>query len=308
MRRLSIGSSGLLMVSHLAAYGLASALEAGGEYAFVGHEAESPELEPFVLTPASPERVVHCVRESAQACREVVDADIGKDRAAIWSRFTDSKRAPLALRAREGLLDRVDGGLAARLIAGLGAPVTWGSEKTKPSAGATRLDGVPGNATSDFVRGVLRRTRPAAEQADRAELEEIWSGAEVTLGADHEDRTGWGPPGIRVHLAHQWLAALGLGQLPVGLTTHGGRTPCCFQRPGEPLTVQLPVCSPAASAPRLRALLARSEFASAGVNGPLGARVRALGVPCLVRFQARQASNPNMVAFTFDRGQPLDMA
>ncbi|HLH66171.1 MAG TPA: hypothetical protein VKV27_10750 [Solirubrobacteraceae bacterium] len=308
--RLRIGSSGLLLVSHLAAYGLAAALEVGGERAFVGCEADSPELEPFVLTSAPPERAVECVRASALACREVVDADIAKDRPAIWARFvTEKARAPRALQAREQLLDGVQHGLSARLVAGLGAPMTWGGEKATPAQGATRLDGVAGNSTSDFVRGVLRRTRPAAEEADRDELLAIWAGDDLLLGAEHKDRTGWGPPGIRVHLAHQWLAALGLGQLPVGLTTRGSRTPCCFKLRGEPLTVQLPVCSPPASAPRLRALLARSELASPELHGPPSARLRALGVPCLVRFQERPAPGRNRAGiFTFARGEPVDLA
>jgi hypothetical protein len=313
-QRIHIGSSGLLLVSHLAAYGMAVALETAGESVFVAHDLDSPDLEPLVITSVSLQRVVECVRASARACQRVVDADIAAGRPTIWARATDSKRALEALSAREHLLDELQdasggGGaiLPMRLIAGLGAPVTWGDERTKPSWGATVLDGVAGNSTSDFVRGVLRRTRPVAEHLELDDLRMLWSGSQVGLGEEHADRTGWAPPGTRIHLAHQWLAALGLCQLPVGLTSRAGRTPCSLERDGQPLTVQLPVCPLPVSAPRLRSLLALRELSSRDLGALDRSRLRALGIGSLLRFPRNQASNAKMVAFNFARGEWLEL-
>jgi len=307
MERLSIGSSGLLLASHLAAYGLASVLDAQGERAFVGHDLKSAEVEPFVLTPAALGRVLECVRCSADVCSDVVNADVNPGQPVLYPRFTKLDRGPDVLAARESLLEGLDpkgGRLALHLAAGLGAPVTWGPSRTKPSEGATWLDGVPGNSTSDLVRGLLRRTLPAADALTLQEATALWSGQLRALGDEHRDHTYWAPPEARIHLAHQWLAALGLGVLPVGLRKNGGRTPCCHRGGnGEP-RVRLPLFAAPVSLPRLRAVLALAEFSLAQLRWVDRARLRALGVEGVVEMGTLGSSqNRKMLEFRFGRGE-----
>jgi hypothetical protein len=311
MPTLKVPISGLLLVSHLTAYSLGATLEAGGERVFVGHDPDSLELEPRVETRAALGRVLECVRRTAMDCRRVVEADLAPGRPAIWARFTDTERAPAALQLRERLLDEAEtsgAALSARLLAGLGAPAAW-LAKAKPSQGASQLDGVAGNSTSDFVRGVLRRTLSAALDATSDELHALWCESEPPIPDDNdEDKTGWSPPGVRIHPLHQWLAAVGLTQLTVGLSASGrSRTPCCW-RNGPQRGVRLPIPDAPISMPMLRALLMLPELAGPEVTARDAARLRAIGVAEVLNFRViDQAANPNMVAFRFGRGDRLEL-
>jgi hypothetical protein len=314
MRTFTIPLSGHLLVAHLAAYGLGAVLDAEHEDAFVGHDQLSLEIEAEVTTSASVERAAQLIRQSADECERAVEADVYPDksgndrRAAIWARSTRPELAGEALPQREALLDYAerDGALTAiGLLVGLGAPAVWSGNR--PQDGASALDGVFGNNTSDFVRGLLRRVRPAAASAQAHDLGVLWSGSE-TSAPEEDDRTGWSPRGTRVDHVHQWLAALGLGLLPVGQSSQGtGQTPCCFWREGRGVT--LPVLSAPVSLARLRALVQRPELMRppASLGAPEAGRLRALGVRELVTFARIDRGNAKSVAFTFARGDRIEL-
>lgn len=299
MHELRLPVSGRTLVGHMAAYGLALVLDNGREDAFVGHDPDSLELDPLVATGAGSARTAELVRASASGCEDIVEADMtpgctGNDRRpVVWARATRVDRALAAVPMREALLDTEEGRggrLAVALTVGLGAPAPWASDK--PHRGASRLDGVMGNHTSDFVRGALRRSRAAAVDVTAEEL---------TAPKDPAaDKTGWSPPGTSVAPAVQWLAALGLGLLPVGLVAHGyARTPAATS--GRPYGVTLPILSRPVSVPRLRALLQRVELGV--VDGSLvpeqSARLRALGVSEVAHFPKVDRSTPQSVQFFF---------
>lgn len=298
-------ASGRTLVAHLSAYGLASVLDLAGHDAFISHDPDSLELEPIVHTPVSLDEVADVVRAAARDCESIVEADLvpgktGNDRRpVIWARATRLDRAQAALSCREALLDEVEdfaSGTPVALVAGLGAPAPWTGDK--PHRGASRLDGVIGNHTSDFVRGALRGARRAAEVVT-AEL--LISSADATL-----DKTGWSPPGTRLPLCSQWLAGLGLGLLPVGLDgVAAARTPAVSAT--RPQCVRLPVFAAPVSVPRLRAVLQSVELvAGRGGDEPRdAARLRALGVRELARFAKIDESNPQSVRFHFARGEVI---
>lgn len=317
MQTLTIPLSGQLLVAHLAAYGLGFALDVAGEQAFVGHDPESLEMDPQISTTADLMRIAECVRNTTAHCEEPVKADLVAANASkdgrpvlwpvIWARATAMARASAVLPVREELLDRLEcrgARVATELMAGLGAPAAWLDDK--PQRGASRLDGVAGNSTSDFVRGVLRRALPAASSVTADDLQPLWTGAGSTITAD-DDKTGWSPPGTRVALLYQWLAAVGLSQLPVGLSSHGSsRTPGRW-RDAEAQGARLPVLAAPTSMARLRALLQLPELVLP-VLGPADAgRLRALGIQELVSFPLLNRSNGNMVAFSFGRATRLEL-
>jgi hypothetical protein len=312
VRTLTIPYSGQLLVAHLAAYGLGFVLDAGGEEVFVGHDPYSLEMEPQVSTAASFDRIAECVRNAAAECQEPIEADLvpgktGNDRRpVVWARATAMARATDALRLREGILDDLErraARVAAGTIAGLGAPAAWLGDH--PERGASRLDGVLGNHTSDFVRGVMRRTRRSALSAAADGLEVEWMTGETTVEGD-TDRTGWVPPGTKIDPLHQWLAALGLSQLPVGLSADGPATTPCHWRDGRERGATLPILSRPVSMPRLRALLQLPDL-TLPAAASVAARLRALGVHELVSFSIVDRSTPQSVAFTFTRGNRSEL-
>jgi hypothetical protein len=215
-------------------------------------------------------------------------------------------RALQALEMREELLDRLeslDRRLPEALIAGLGAPGAWLADR--PQRGASRLDGVIGNHTSDFVRGVLRRALPAASVTGD-DVHALWT---VTSPpeASEDDKTGWAPPGTQVHLVHQWLAAIGLSQLPVGLAANGpSRTPC-YWRDSDVRGLTLPVLSQPISMPRLRALLQLPALVTPTSSPTAAGRLRALGIHELVSFPLLNRSTRQSVAFSFGRGTRIEL-
>lgn len=312
MTTLRIPISGRLLVAHLAAYGLGFALDVAGEQAFVSHDPDSLELDPQVSTTADLERVANSVRRTGTECEGAVEADlVGDDsgsnrRPVAWARGTSMERARVALHAREELLDGLESGgarVATSLLTGLGAPATWLGDK--PQRGASRLDGVPGNSTSDFVRGVLRRARPAAFSVTAENLRATIDIVAQPSGATDEDKTGWAPPGTRVDLVYQWLAAVGLSQLPVGLAARGpSRTPC-HRRDNRGVT--LPVLAPPVSMPRLRALLQLPELVEPDLRPASAARIRALGSRELLFFPMLGRSNDKMVAFSFGTATRIEL-
>lgn len=314
MATLTIPLSGHLLVAHLAAYGLGAVLDAAREDAFVGHDPLSLEIEAEVTTSVSVERAAKCVRQSADECERAVEADVypgksGNDRrAVIWARTTKPQLAGEALPQREALLDSAERDGASTvigLLTGLGVPAVWCGDR--PQRGASALDGVFGNHTSDMVRGLLRRVRPAAAVAQADELGAAWSGT-ATPASEAEDKTAWSPPGTRVDLVHQWLAALGLGLLPVGQSSQGtGQTPCCFWREGHGVT--LPVFKAPVSLARLRALLQRPELKipPAALGASEAARLRSFGIEELVTFARIDRGTKQSVAFTFARGDRIEL-
>jgi hypothetical protein len=315
VHKLTIPLSGKLLVAHLAAYGLGVALDAAGQEAFIGHDPDSLEIDPEVSTTATIERVAECVRRTAVECQDTVEADVDSGRldkagramvwAAIWARPTATDRALSTLLAREEILDRLEAQgsrAAAGLVAGLGAPAAWMDD---PERGASRLDGVPGNSTSDFVRGVLRRTLSAAAAVTACDLSTLQTTDEPANGTD-EDKTGWSPPGTQTDRLYQWLAAVGLGLLPVGLSAGSpGRTPG-YWGGAEGRQVRLPVLAPPVSMARLRALLQLPELVRP-LDPTASARLRSLGIRELVSFPEVRRSNQNMVAFYFGRATRIGL-
>lgn len=324
MEQLTIPYSGELLVSHLAAYGLAFVLDDAGIDAFVGHDPESQSFEPVVSFAADRDAVREAIKRSAQRLEELVEHDIepgkrGNDRrSTIWARLSWDRseerfRTMIALRA--GLVaeaDRAPDRLAAGLLAGIGTPVTWGHERMKTSWGATAFDGVLGNHTSDLVRGVLRFTRVAAAALEPDPFS-LGDGTDDLPG----DKTGWAPPGTEVDYVTQWLAALGLALLPVAHRPLERSVTPGWWREGGQSGVTLPVLAWPMSTPRLRALLSLdalsritsvSDAAGAGGNATVraaaAADLRAFGVHEVVVFERRnRAGSGSSVAFDFRRGK-----
>lgn len=302
LRTLTIPYSGNLLVSHLAAYGLASVLDEAGEKSHIGHHPDSLETEPQVLTSGSPERVTECVRNAAVECAAAVDADLGPEQPVIWSRPSNPDRARAALPEREKILDYLEhrsAAVAAGLLSGLGAPAIWLADK--PQRGASALDGVAGNSTSDFVRGVLRGSRPAALAADPAALDAAWTGVARALALT-DDKTLWSPTGTKVDLVHQWLAGLGLSALPVGLRSDDRAGTPGHWRAGAERGLTLPVLARPVSVARLRALLQLPELTHLAAPSN-AARLRSLGIRELLTFRVVDQSTPQMTKFSFERGR-----
>jgi hypothetical protein len=320
MEQVTIPYSGTLLVAHLAAYGLAFVLDDAGIDAFVGHDGVSQSFEPFVAFDADRDAARDAIRASAAQAEPWVEHDLepgrsGNDRrATIWARASlepGGERLAQAVALRAGLVERAhgDGAVPSGLLAGLGAPASWGPERMKSPAGATALDGVLGNNTSDFVRGVLRPTRRAAELLESDPF------APGALDGLPFDKSGWAPPGTRVDYVHQWLAALGLALLPVAhRPLRRSATPAFWRRgraEGWRSGVTLPLLDAPASVPRLRALLAlqalpaiTSDAVDEGDAAVAAGELRSLGVEEVVVFERRDRSGAgSSVAFDFQRGR-----
>lgn len=311
MLTLRIPSSGRLLATHLAAYGLALTLHAQGRLAWIGHDWRSLESDPVIETDASPHEVATSVAHSALACEAAVESDLvpgatGNERIpVIRARATDQERAVTALAARERLLDAAEAAdetIVAALLSGLGAPAPWlcdqsTARRPMPGRGATQLDGVPYNIGSDIVRGLLRPVLRATKETDADVLVRLFAGHAVDAQPDR-DRTRWSPDGTRLPAACQWLAAIGLGLLPVGLTSRDrARTPGFWRQSGR-RGVSLPVLQRPVSVPRLRGILQRPELTAIGGSRE-AARLRALGISEVASFSVIDASNGTMVAFSF---------
>jgi hypothetical protein len=310
VRELTSPASGLLLVSHLAAFGLAAVLADHGETAWVVHDPDSQTFEPRVLTPAAREAVDAAVRRSASVLEAAVEADLppvdgkGDRRPLLWARASvERARAGAVLALRERLLrEQEEAGrrLAADIAAGLGAPLAWGPEHLKSPGGATRLDGVMGNSTSDFVRGCLRRLRPYALTA-----RDVWADGPVE---PMPDRTNWSPEGTALDPVTQWLAVCGLALLPVGHRQLERSATPAWAVVSRQATVALPVLRRPASLPRLRALLALADLPKAAQQPTpaIRARLRAHGVDEVVCFDRREgASGGGSVAFRFDQARRI---
>jgi len=330
MERITIPYSGELLLAHLAAYGLAVALEDAGTTAYVRHDDVSLSFEPIVEWEGADDGIgiaAAAIRRSAERCKAAVEADVepGKTgnyrRAVIWARASfanDPSKAKSLLQQRGELLDSAEqtgAGLVERLLAGLGAPAVWGPDSMAPSRGATRLDGVLGNHTSDLVRGVLRPARSEAATATAELLAGLWKNGAVT---SQLDKTGWAPPGTAVDLVHQWLAVLGLCLLPVAHRRFSpSDTPACWRREAPVVRgVTLPVLSRSTSVPRLRALIglrALTELADAEPSSPRGsaaaATLRGFGVIEAVAFERlNKRGSGSSVAFSFRRARRLALS
>ncbi len=322
MNVIKVPASGRLLVAQLAAYGLAAAIERSGAPVWVGHDPDSLELTALVMTELEAAAVLDAVRASAAECEDAVERDLspgtsGNNRIpVIRARATDAERAVLALQRREELLDELDGAgssLAARLIAGLGAPAPWvvdpfSREKRLPAWGATRLDGVPYNIGADIVRSALRPGLAAAR-----DLDNLLTQAPGDDEPGHaEDRFRWSPPRSALPAAWQWLAGLGLTLLPVGLAGRGrSRTPAFWDRrargEGTARGVTLPVLADPVSLPRLRALLQTAELADDSPGPAARERLKRLGITALAIFVVRDGSTGTMVQFFFEPAERIDL-
>lgn len=303
--------SGRLLVTHLAAYGLAAALDTHGLDAFVGHDPDALELTPQIMTSASDGELCACIRQSALQCKSAVEADLEPGRTGnhripvIRARATDPERATASLTTRERLLDDLEARgapLATGLIAGLGAPAPWLRDRAKsvPQRGASELDGVAVNFPADIVRSALRHALPAGESATEEDISRLRDNA--IAPSEIENKLGWTPPGTRIEWLHQWLAALGLCLLPVGLQSDDrARTPGFWREP-DSRGVTLPVLAHPVSVPRLRAILQSPILSTHSVAPSAAARLRALGTSELVSFSVLNQSTAQMVQFSFSRG------
>lgn len=325
--RVRIPLSGTLLVAHLTAYGLLVALDAVGVEGFIGHDPDSQSYEPIIEFEGERVLAREAIRSSAERAEQFVEEDIeaGKKgnarRPAAWARASfmkEPERAVHVLSLREKLVETVESErdmTSAGILAGLGAPAAWGApEKPKPSEGATALDGVLGNHTSDIVRGVLRPARSAAAALDADPFPSAYEGSVRQL-----DKTGWAPSGTQVDFVLQWLAVLGLALLPVAhRPVASSTTPACWttERPRR-RGVTLPVLDRPVSMARLRALLGLEALkaihdeldgsvgtADAAATAAGAGELRALGVSEVVVFDRRyQPGSGSSVAFTFARGR-----
>ncbi|MBB4663296.1 hypothetical protein [Conexibacter arvalis] len=320
MEQVVFTHGGEVLIAHLAAYGLAVVLESAMIDAHVGHDPDSLRFEPFVHFDATQADAARAVRDAAGALERLIESDVERvseknaRRSVIWGRSSfdhGSERGALVLAKRSALVAEADAGrqrLASGLLAALGAPALWGPKTVKSGSGATALDGVLGNHTSDFVRGVLRPCR-----ADAADVDEARFLAEVgKVTSEQRDRTNWAPSGTRVGLIDQWLAALGLSMLPVAhRQVRRSATPACWSG-GRPVRhrTTLPLLDQPVSPARLRALLSlgslasvcRSEDGQPDVDH--AGALRAFGVTEVVTFDRRyNPGSSSSVAFTYVRGR-----
>lgn len=324
MRTITIPYSGELLLSHLMAYGLLITLDVAGVTAYLHHPPQSLSFTPTldVGDDIDDETIAATVRATAANAEEVVEADLlpnktGNDRrSVIWARGSmanDPSQAGEVIALRAKLVERsVAAGDHASLgvLAGLGAPASWGGDRLKPSRGATALDGVLGNHTSDIVRGVLRPARVAASTLSG---DEPWA-TNPTRGKTQLDKTGWAPSGTAAPLAHQWLAVLGLALLPVAHRPLArSETPACWRttRPTA-LGLTLPLLACASSLARVRAVLAMKALALIAAEARDGnslaaaAELRAIGAPEVVTFERLTARGQgSSVAFSFRRGRRI---
>jgi hypothetical protein len=321
MRMIAIPYSGELLLAHLMSYGLLVALDAAGVSGYVHHPSASLSFTPAleVDDEIDDETIATAVRATAAAAEDVVEADLvpgttGNDRrSVIWARGSmanDLSQAGSIVVERAkcvGLAAEAGDHALLGVLAGLGAPASWGGDGVKPSQGATKLDGVLGNHTSDIVRGVLR---PARKAAGAVAGDVLWA-TKPTKGDAQLDKTGWAPPRTPAPLAHQWLAILGLGLLPVAhRPLEPSATPACWttRRPTVH-GVTLPLVARASSLARVRAILALKTLAadpehSADGDVAATAELRALGVPEVVVFERLSARGQgSSVAFSFRRGR-----
>lgn len=322
MRAIAIPYSGELLLAHLVAYGLLVALDAAGLDGHLHHPDESLSFTPSVDVDdgLDDDSIASAVRTSAAAAEEIVETDLvpgkrGNDRrSVIWARGSmanDTSQAGIVVQRRAQLVEgvaRAGDRPSLGVLAGLGAPASWGPERVKPSHGATALDGVLGNHTSDLVRGVLRPARAAASTLAGADL---WTTL-PTSGTPQSDKTGWAPAGTVAPLAHQWLAVLGLGLLPVSHRPLApSSTPACWstRRPSRH-GVTLPLLGRASSLARVRAVVGLRALAALHATAddadslPERAELRALGVPEVVVFERLVARGQgSSIAFSFRRGR-----
>lgn len=307
--------SGELLVSHLAAYGLASVLYDAGIRVTVSH-GDSLTFEPQVGFDLDAAGAAEVIRQSAVEAEAAVEADLvpGKSgnarRSLIGARASrDDEEAADVLRRRDDLLldaEAESRRTVGRILAGIGATAAWGGDQVKPQWGATALDGVLGNHTSDFVRGVLRPARRAAAEVDASTLERLWAGET----GDQHDKTGWAPPGTQVDLVHQWLAAIGLGLLPVAHRLWKRSSTPAVWPGGDGVT--LPLLEPV-TLPRVSALLKLASLPAIREPEPTTATARArgelrsLGINEVVLFRCRRTGSKSSVAFVFERGVRADL-
>ncbi len=322
MRTIAIPYSGELLLSHLVAYGLLVALDAAGTDGHLHHPRASLSFAPSVDVhdDVDDDAIATAIAATARAAEDVVEADLvpgktGNDRrSVIWARGSmanDTSQAGFVVQRRAELVERTGDRALLGVLAGLGAPASWGPDSVKPSHGATALDGVLGNHTSDIVRGVLRKARPAASTFDRADL---W--ATPATQSRQRDKTGWAPPGTAAPLVHQWLAVLGLGLLPVAHRPLArSSTPACWStRRPTARGITLPLFARASSLARvravvgLRALAVAYHVATDEDDLQERAELRAFGVPEVVVFERLVARGQgSSVAFSFRRGRRVEL-
>jgi hypothetical protein len=291
---------------------------------YVHHSHSSLSFEPIVEVPEGfgDAKLARAVRATAVAAELAVEMDLAPDktgndrRSVIWARGSyanDPRQAEEVVKRRGALVDaasaRRDTALLG-VLAGLGAPACWGPDTVKPAHGATALDGVLGNHTSDLVRGVLRPARAAAAMLD---AEYLWAGSPSKVQLD---KTGWAPAGTPAPLAHQWLAVLGLALLPVAhRQADRSATPAAWStRNPRSAGIALPLFRRPASLSRVRAVLELRALTDVGKQAldtlldgdadlAAGAELRGLGVPEIVRFERQDARGQgSSVAFSFRRG------
>ncbi|MGH2900084.1 MAG: hypothetical protein ACRDMZ_15525, partial [Solirubrobacteraceae bacterium] len=123
------------------------------------------------------------------------------------------------------------------------------------------------------------------------------------------DKTGWAPPGTAAPLAHQWIAVLGLGLLPVAhRPMKPSLTPGCWPK-GRGVT--LPLLSHPSSLARARALVGLSSLTAITADGgdaaiSAVAELRAMSVGEVVAFARVMARGQgSSVAFSFSRGRRI---
>ncbi len=229
-----------VLLSHLALYGLASILEAGGVDGVRIGWTDGPDPRPTINAPGLDDATAgaavrahaeECVRPSSWVQRNAP----GTTRGLMSPRLTpyrDDAAWRVAQQARHKTLDdltKSHAWLDLRFLAALGEPSYW-SHNPKgdrlPDEGASRLEMQPRNQGSEFVGTRLRKLAAAVAARSTGDVAAGLRGQSVRdeAGGDKPDSrtaTGLAPPGPTDN-ALAWCALWGLGQFPIAMRVTKG--------------------------------------------------------------------------------------
>jgi CRISPR-associated protein Csb3 len=334
-----------VLLSHLALYGLASILEAGGIADVRIGWTGGPDPRPTIDAPGLDDVTVGtAVREHAGACaragswvqRNVPGTSLGLMSPRLTP-YRDDTAWRAAQAARHQALDALTEShawLDLRFLAALGEPSYWSRNpkgERLPDNGASRLEMQPRNRGSEFVGSRLRKVAAAVAAREGGAVVAGLRGRSVRdeAGSDKPDSrtaTGLAPPGPTDN-ALAWCALWGLGQFPLtmrvtkGLTSadtaaltsgHLGR--------GRQEWFYAPMWDDRWRPARLRSMLAARPLrtaATVGLKGPnaaapgetatAGAWLAARGVRGVVRFRVERFGSDNAPERRAMRGEAIPM-
>jgi CRISPR-associated protein Csb3 len=318
------GAEDLVLLHHLAAYGLADILDTASLVTDLRltWQAGRPVVSGTGLAPAI---VEDAVRAHLAGRRTWVEEASGPDRRGVMSPRLTGMKADQAWQdhqhARESVLDTLTAAHAwpdLRYLAALGEPAYWRFNprgERLPDDGASRLEMQPRNRGSEFVGN---RLRPLVEKLLDRQPGQIAAGIagdsvldELGGKPDSVSATGLTTPGP-VDNALVWCALWGIGQLPLALRTE--RPAVTTGHLGRPRAEHFyaPVWEMPWRPARLRTILASAQLRDAadqllhdaGTSAPAATAVtttaataavwlRARGVIGIVRFPVGRFGSDN---------------